>query len=99
MPRPIKCRKVGVEPEVNYFKPAGVPLRELSEVTLTVEELEAIKLKDFNELNETEAAKKMGISQPTFNRLINSARKKVAKALSKGSAIKIEGGNYKLKKY
>jgi predicted DNA-binding protein (UPF0251 family) len=98
MPRPIKCRRVGYEPNVTYFKPAGVPLCELTEVTLTVEELETLKLKDSEGLNETNAAKKMGISQPTFNRLISSAHKKVADALSKGTAIKIEGGTYKLKR-
>jgi predicted DNA-binding protein (UPF0251 family) len=97
MPRPIKCRRVGFEPNVTYFKPAGVPMRELTEVTLTVEELEALKLKDSKGMSETSAAKTMDISQPTFNRLINSAHKKVAEALSKGTAIKIEGGTYKLK--
>ena len=98
MPRPVKCRKVGFEPYITYFKPAGVPLRNLKEIVLTVEELEALKLKDLKNLSETEAAKKMGISQPTFNRLINSARKKVADALSNGAAIKIKGGWYEVKK-
>ena len=98
MPRPVKCRKVGTEPHIDYFKPAGVPLRNLKEVVLNVEELEALKLKDLEGMNEIGAAKKMGISQPTFNRLINSAHKKVAEALSIGYAIKIEGGIYKVTK-
>jgi len=98
MPRPIKFRKVGFEPDVTYFKPAGVPLRELSEIVLTVDELEAMRLKDADGLSETIAAKKMDISQPTFNRLITSARKKISDALSKGKAIRIEGGTYKLNK-
>ena len=98
MSRPIKCRRVGFEPDVTYFKPAGVPLRELTEVTLTVEELETLRLKDLEDLNEMDAAKRMNISQPTFNRLVASAHRKVAEAISKGKAIKIEGGTYKLKK-
>ena len=98
MPRPIKFRKVSFEPDVTYFKPAGVPLRDLKEIVLTVEELEALKLKDSKNLSEIESAKKMGISQPTFNRLISSAHKKVADALSTGAAIKIEGGRYEVKK-
>jgi len=98
MPRPIKCRRIGFEPDVTYFKPAGVPLRELLEITLTFEELEAIRLKDSKGLNETDSAKRMNISQPTFNRLIGSAHRKIAEAISGGKAIKIEGGNYKLKR-
>lgn len=97
MPRPVKLRRVRFEPNITYFKPAGVPLRELSEIVLTVEELESMRLKDSENLSETDAAKKMGISQPTFNRLVNSARKKIADALNKGAAIRIEGGTYKIK--
>lgn len=97
MPRPTKYRRVEFEPGTTYFKPAGVPLRELTEIVLTVEELESLKLKDLKGLNEKEAAEKMGISQPTFNRIVNSAHKKIAKALNEGKAIRIEGGTYKLK--
>jgi len=63
---------------------------------LTVEELEALRLKDLEGLNQEEAAKKMGISQPTFNRILSSARKKVTDALVSGKSIRISGGVYKM---
>jgi len=96
MPRPRLCRRVKFLPETTYFKPAGVPLRELEEVVLTVDEFEAIRLKDIEGLEQEECAKKMKISQPTFFRLLNSARKKIADAIVNGKAIKIEGGIYNL---
>jgi predicted DNA-binding protein (UPF0251 family) len=96
MPRPRRCRRVWLEPNVTYFKPAGIPVRELEEVVLTVDEFEAIRLKDLEGLEQEEAAKKMNISQPTFFRLLDSARKKIADAMVNGKAIKIEGGSYKL---
>jgi len=98
MPRPRKCRRVACEPEVTYFKPAGIPLRQLTESEITIDELEALKLVDFEELEQTAASKKMNISQPTLHRLLTSARKTLAEALVKGQAIKIRGGNYYIKK-
>lgn len=86
------------EPGVTYFKPAGIRMVDLEETNLTVDELEAIRLKDFLNLEQTEAAEKMNISQPTLHRLLQSARKKIADSLVNGKAIKIEGGNYKLAK-
>jgi len=94
--RPKNPRTVGAIPKVTYFKPAGVPLRTLEESVLTVDELEAVRLKDLLDLDQDEAAKKMNISQPTFHRLLSTARKKIADALVKGKAIKVEGGAYKL---
>lgn len=94
MPRPKIRRKVRFEPNVTYFKPVGVRMIELEETIVTMEEFEAIRLKDFEGLNQEESAKKMGISQPTFNRLLSSARKKIASAIVDGKAIKIEGGNF-----
>lgn len=96
MPRPRKFRKVWFEPNVTYFKPAGVRVIDLDESILTVDEFEAIRLKDLKGLDQEEAAKKMNISQPTFNRLVTSARKKIADAIVHGKAIKIEGGMYKM---
>ena len=66
----------------------------LEETVLTVDEFEAIRLRDYEGLDQTEAARRMGISQPTFQRAYESARKKVADALVNGKAIKIEGGSY-----
>lgn len=94
MTRPKKPRWVRFDPEVTYFKPRGVPLSELEEVVLSVEELEALRLADLKNLDQTAAAKKMKISQATFNRILTLAHQKVAKALIKGEAVKIEGGAY-----
>ncbi len=89
---------VNAKPGVTYFKPRAVPLMELEEVELTVEEFEAIRLCDEKGLKQAETAKRMGISQPTLNRLLNSAHRKIAAALVEGKAIKINGGNYKVRK-
>ncbi len=96
MPRPRRCRRVMGEPAVNYFKPAGIPIMQLEEVVLTVDEFESLRLKDLEEIDQEKAAEKMNISQPTFHRLIKSARKKIADALVNSKAIKIEGGPYKI---
>lgn len=96
MPRPRKCRLVWFEPGITYFKPIGVPLVELEEMDLTMDELEAVRLKDLDGLDQECTAKKMRISQPTFHRLIGSARKKIATALINGIALRIKGGNYNL---
>jgi len=90
MPRPRMRRRVAFQPNVSYFKPRGIPLRELEEVTLSFEEMEALKLVDIQQLGQTEAAKKMNISQPTFFRELDMARKKITDALVNGKAIKIE---------
>lgn len=96
MPRPPICRRVEFLPGVTYFKPAAVPLRELEEVVLAVEELEAIRLKDKEGLEQEDCAARMGVSRPTFVRILNSARDKVADALVNGKAIRVEGGYYHL---
>ena len=96
MPRPIKCRRVGFIPEITYFKPAGIPLYSLEEVSLTVEEAEAIRLKDLEGLEQEDCAQKMSISRPTFHRVLESSRKKLADALLNGKAIRIEGGNFEM---
>lgn len=95
MPRPRRMRLVGRMPQAVYFKPAGVKMRQLNEVILSIEEFEAIRLKDFKNLSQEKCAKKMGISQPTFHRLVLIARKKAADAIINGKALKIEGGNFK----
>jgi len=92
MPRPMKFRKVRGFPIVDRFIPHGV--RKSEELILTIVEFEALKLKDLENLSQIEAAKKMNISQPTFNRILSSARKKVADAIVNGKAIKIKGGKY-----
>lgn len=89
-------RRVWLHPNVTYFKPAGIRMIHLEEITMTVDEFEAIRLKDYEDMDQTKAAKKMGISQPTFQRLLESARKKVADAFVNGKAIRIEGGNIRM---
>lgn len=94
MLRPRRCRRIWAEPEVTYFKPAGVRMADLEESVLTLDQFEAVRLKDLEGMEQEEAAKRMDISQPTFHRLILSARKRIADAIVSGKAIKIEGGNY-----
>ena len=96
MARPQRCRRISSEPDVTYFKPKGIPLSELEEITLTLDEFEAVRLKDFLGVEQEEGARNMDISQPTFHRLILSARKKIADSLVNGKAIRIEGGNFKI---
>ena len=90
MTRPRMCRRLRFKPKAHYFKPRGVPMRQLKEVILTREEMEAVKLKDFDGLEQIEASKKMDTSQSTFQRILVSARVKIAKAIVEGSALKIE---------
>jgi predicted DNA-binding protein (UPF0251 family) len=96
MSRPLKCRRVAYVPGITYFKPAGVPLRALEEMQLSVEEAEAIRLKDLEGLEQEQGAEKMNISRPTFQRVLASARQKIADALLNGKAIRIEGGNFEM---
>lgn len=94
MARPTKFRRVEFFPENSYFVPVGKPKCEIQEVSLKVEELEAMRLKDIEELNQEECAEKMQVSRQTFQNIIDSARKKVAVALTEGKAININGGHY-----
>jgi predicted DNA-binding protein (UPF0251 family) len=83
-------------PGVTYFKPSGVPMQELEEVGMSVEEIEAVRLRDLVGLENEECAEKMSVSRPTFHRILALARKKIAFALVNGAAMKIAGGNFKL---
>ncbi|SFK72982.1 DUF134 domain-containing protein [Proteiniphilum acetatigenes] len=94
MPNRVRYRKIMMPPPMDGYKPFGIPLRQLESVTLLFEEVEAIRLVDYEDLSQEEAAEKMDISRPTFTRLINQARKKVAKAFVEGRAILMQGGNY-----
>jgi predicted DNA-binding protein (UPF0251 family) len=90
MPRPRKCRCVRCEPKAYYFKPRGIPLRNLEEISIRLDELEAIRLADFEGLYHEDAARKMEISRATFGRILEEARHKVAEAIIKGKALRIE---------
>ncbi|MDK2800285.1 MAG: uncharacterized protein PWQ70_1904 [Clostridiales bacterium] len=91
MPRPRKCRKVGFIPQNQYFYPQQ---RNVEEVLISIEEVEAIRLADLEEMEQGAAAEKMNVSRGTFQRIINAARRKMADALVHGKAIRIEGGDY-----
>jgi predicted DNA-binding protein (UPF0251 family) len=90
MPRPKKHRCIAFNPHVTYFKPRGIPLSSLQQVTITEDELEALRLKNIEENDQTEAARQMHISQSTFQRILSSAYIKIADALVHGKAFKIE---------
>jgi predicted DNA-binding protein (UPF0251 family) len=79
-------------PQANYYKPRGIPLSVLQEVTLTVDEFEAIRLTDLEGLYQADAAEKMSVSRQTLGRIVESAHKKIADALVHGKALLIEGG-------
>jgi predicted DNA-binding protein (UPF0251 family) len=96
MPRPPRCRYVAQEPGVTYFKPRGVPVTNLEQVVLSVDELEALRLADKEGMYQDQAAERMKISRPTFGRVVETARRKVAEALVEGKALRIEGGNFKM---
>ena len=93
MPRGLKCRRVCSVPENRRFTPCK-PSSET--VVLTMEELEAVRLCDFEDLEQDEASVSMNVSRPTFQRPLYLARKKIAGALCTGKAIEIGGGNYEL---
>ena len=92
MARPFKKRRVGCNPQANYFKPRGIPVADLDEVVLTMDELEAIRLADLEECYQEAAARQMDVSRQTFGNIVKSAHKKIAAALVQGRALKIEGG-------
>ena len=96
MVRPKKNRIVAFKPNASYFKPRGIPMIDLIEVCLTVDEREAIRLADLLGMSHEEAGKSMGVSRATVGRIVQRARKVVADALINGKAIKIEGGNYSI---
>ncbi len=96
MVRPRKLKRINFEPNVTYFKPRAVPLSELEEVDLTLDELEALRLSNIKKLSQIDAANEMNVHQSTFQRTLTRANEKVTEALVNGKAIKIHGGEYKM---
>lgn len=94
MARPIKSRHVNILPGATYFKPRGIPMAFLEEVTLTIDECEALRLADLEAYSHEKAAAKMKISRATFGRVVEKARYITVDALVNGKAIRIEGGNF-----
>jgi predicted DNA-binding protein (UPF0251 family) len=89
MPRRVR-RRIRGKFNHNCFKPCGIARHSLDFITLTKDEIEAIRLADFEEMYHQEAADEMQISRPTFSRILSNARKKIATALIEGKAIEIE---------
>jgi len=87
--RPRKCRNINHQPKARFYKPQGIPLRELEVVNLLPEEVEAMRLKNNQKLSQTEAAAEMRVSQSTFQRILTGAYQKVSLAIAEGKAIKI----------
>ena len=92
MARPHCPRRIASLPGVVYFKPAGIPLRELEEKVLSLDEFEALRLADVEGMQQLAAASLMGISRQTFSRILARARQTVATCMTQGMAIRIEGG-------
>jgi predicted DNA-binding protein (UPF0251 family) len=95
MPRPKKLRFVSGYPAIASFAPQGIPIT--GELFLSVEELEAIRLSDFESLDQERAANLMQVSRQTYGRILSSARGLVGEALITGKILKIEGGTYELR--
>jgi predicted DNA-binding protein (UPF0251 family) len=92
MPRPPKPRAVAHPPASEYFKPRGIPMTDLEERVLALDELEAIRLVDLEAMSQEEAGAAMGVSRGTIGRLLERGRRTVADALLHGHALRIEGG-------
>jgi len=94
MARPPKRKVVTEKPAVDYYKPRGIPMVQLEENSLTMEEMEAFRLADGLGFYQEDAATRMGVSRQTFQRLLKQARSKVVDALVNGKALHVTGGNY-----
>jgi predicted DNA-binding protein (UPF0251 family) len=94
MPRPRIFRRISKEPEIRCFKPEKENLDLLEPIKITIDEFEAIRLRDYHDVQQKKSAEIMGVSQPTFHRILTSARKKISKALIEGNTIIITGGDY-----
>src|SRR5512145_2534351 len=92
MPRPFCPRQIAGRPLATIFKPVGIPVRELEEVVMALDEFEALRLADLDGLYQEEAATEMNVSRATFSRIIDSAHRKMADALVHAKALRIEGG-------
>ena len=91
MARPMICRRVSGDVTAQYFKPQSIPMCDLDEVAMELDEIEAIRLADLEGLYQVDAAARMGVSRQTFGNIIARAHKKVASALLGGKALRIAG--------
>ena len=93
MPRPFCRRRIAGQPAAPIFKPIGIPLLDLEEVVMSLDEFEAIRLADLDGLYQEQAAAQMSVSRATFSRIIESAHRKLADVLVHGKALRIKGGS------
>jgi len=96
MARSIKNRRIQMAPGIGGFKPHGMQHRKGPDVFIGFEEYEALKLCDYEMLTQAEAAQMMQISRPTFTRIYEKVRQKIARAFVEGSAIYFTGGHVKM---
>jgi hypothetical protein len=82
-------RRVRFDFDEIYFKPRGVPLSSLMETKITDEELETLRLRYIEDLDQQTAADKMGLSQSQYQRDISTVLEKITRALIEGNAISI----------
>ena len=102
MVRPKRFRRIFQEPQIRCFNPNSENYGESAAKPISIEialdEFEAIRLRDYQNIKQHKAAEIMDVSQPTFHRILNSARGKIANALIEGKIIEIKGGNYMVDK-
>jgi uncharacterized protein len=94
MVRPRRFRRILEEPQIRCFKPERNDMGSLEPIKITIDEFEALRLRDYHDIQQKRSAEIMGISQPTFHRILTSARKKISKALIDGNTIIIVGEDY-----
>jgi predicted DNA-binding protein (UPF0251 family) len=97
-PRPKRFRKLGKPPKLKGFKPMGVPLSMSESISIQYEEYEALRLADYEGFSHQQAAEKMGVSRPTFTRIYEKVRQKLARAFTEGRPMIIEGGDVEFDK-
>lgn len=90
MARPKKYRKINCRPSAYFYKPRGIPLRNLDTIIIEKDEIEAMRLADSLNLKHEDAALEMEVSRATFGRIVNSARKKIIESVLNGKAIEIK---------
>ena len=91
MSRPRRFRRILEEPQIRCFKPQRENMDSLETIEITIDEFEAIRLRDYHDIQQKQSAEIMGVSQPTFHRILTSARKKISKALIEGKTINYSG--------
>ena len=98
MPRPHKRRKICIPPKMDGFKPFGIIKNDKDDIILQYDEYESIRLVNYDNRSQDDAADLMGVSRPTLTRIYNSALVKIATAFVEGKSIRLKGGNFELEK-